>query len=244
MLSEYNLFKMDFVKNTVNLQNTLELKYNNKIVWNINLKYNLLKLLSTKLDMLGSSLLYCNNNDIISLYFLKDRFIIEKGSKYPYIFLSKESREKINNKNKFFFAKIHNGNILKDDTFRKCIIYDSKYEDLINKNYDLFLDYWRIRYWWEFGIEYSYNDISTSINTIPREIYNYINNVKIYSDIRNIIFDKITYFKVTVDAQEFYSTMVENIINTSLEKHTFNIDNDNIYFDSKHIKLKADIEKI
>ena len=62
MLSEYNLFKMDFVKNTVNLQNTLELKYNNKIVWNINLKYNLLKLLSTKLDMLGPSLLYCNNN--------------------------------------------------------------------------------------------------------------------------------------------------------------------------------------
>ena len=41
MLLEYNLFKMDFVKNTVNLQNTLELKYNNKIVWNINLKYNL-----------------------------------------------------------------------------------------------------------------------------------------------------------------------------------------------------------
>ena len=27
MLLEYNLFKMDFVKNTVNLQNTLELKY-------------------------------------------------------------------------------------------------------------------------------------------------------------------------------------------------------------------------
>ena len=89
----------DFIENPKILQNTIELKYYNKTVWNINLNYNSLKSLSERLDMIGASSLYSEDNDIITLYFLKNRFIIEKNNEHSYLNSSSEFKD-INIQNK------------------------------------------------------------------------------------------------------------------------------------------------
>ena len=78
-----------------------------------------------------------NQDDIDAVVrVLKSKFLTQ-GSK-----VVEFEKEGLSKKNQQIFAALtsaYNGNILKDDTFKKCIIYDSKYEDLINKNYDLLL---------------------------------------------------------------------------------------------------------
>mgnify|MGYP003964949227 CR=1 FL=1 len=235
----------DFIENPKILQNTIELKYYNKTVWNINLNYNSLKSLSERLDMIGASSLYSEDNDIITLYFLKNRFIIEKNNEHSYLNSSSEFKDiNIQNKSNFFFANINYGNIINDSNFKKCIIYDTDNESVIMKKCNPIIDYWYLKHWWVLGIQYSYNDISTRLKTIPRTVYKYINNIKLYDDIRYIILDKITYFKVSVNATQFYSTMIENNIDFTLNKHIFYLQKDSISFDNKNLTICAKIEKI